>query len=78
MGKPTPKAQQVHFHENDHPPENPHSEDSTQGMVHERLTGGGIDPSDTDMVMSAFKDKSGNFSQDSSRKIEVHQRYVFC
>ena len=30
------------------------------------------------MVMSAFKAKSGKSSQDSSRKIKVHQRYVFA
>ena len=34
LGKPNPKTQQVHLHENDHPPENHHSEDSTQAMVH--------------------------------------------
>ena len=37
------KPQQVHFHQNDHPPENPHSEDSTQAMVHGCLPDGGID-----------------------------------
>ena len=57
--KPNAKPQQVHFHENDHPFENPHSEDSTQAIVHECLTDHGIDPSDIDMVMSAFKAKSG-------------------
>ena len=45
-------------------------------MVHECLTDGGIDPSDIDNVMSAFKAKSGKSSQESSRKIKVHQRYV--
>ena len=59
LDKPNPKPQQVDFHENDCPPENPHSEDSTQAMVHECLTDGGIDPSDIDTVMSAFKSKSG-------------------
>ena len=29
-------------------------------MVHECLTDGGMDPSDNDMVMSAFNAKSGN------------------
>ena len=46
-------------------------------MVHECLTDGGIDPSDIDTVMSAFKPRSGKPSQDSPRKIKVHQRYVF-
>ena len=73
MGKPNSQPQQVQFHENGHPPENPHSEDSTQAMVHEFLTDGGIDPSDIDMVMSAVKAKSGKCSQDSSTKIKVHQ-----
>ena len=77
LGKPNPKPQQIHFHENDHPPENPHSEDSTQALVHECITDGRIDPSDIDMVMSAFIAKSGKSSQDSSKKIKVHQRYVF-
>ena len=45
--------------------------------MHECLTNGGIDPSDIDMVMSAFKAKSGKPPQESSRKIIVHQRYVF-
>ena len=63
LGKPNPKPhQQVHFHENDHPPENPPSEDSTQAMVHECLTDGGIDPSDIDIVMSVFKAKTGKSS----------------
>ena len=38
LGKPNPKPQQVHLHDSDHPPENSHSEDSTQPMVHECLT----------------------------------------
>ena len=78
LGKPNPMPQQVHFHENDHPPENSHSEDSSQAMVHECLTDSEIDPSDIDTVMSAFKAKSGKSSQDSSRKIKLHQRYVFA
>ena len=65
LGKPNPKPQQVNFHENDHPPENSPSEESTHAMVHECLTDGGIDPSDIDTVMSAFKAKSGKSSQDS-------------
>ena len=60
MGKPDPKPPQVHFHENDHYPDNPHPEDSTQAMVHECLTDGGIDPSDIDTVMSALRLKVEN------------------
>ena len=78
LGKPNPKPQQVHFHENDHSPDTPHPEDSTQAMVDECLTDGGIDPSDIDTVLSAFKDKSGRPSQDSPRKIKVYQKYVFA
>ena len=39
-------------------------------MVHECLTDGGIDPSDIDNVMSAFKAKSGKSPQESSRKLK--------
>ena len=73
MGKPNPKPQQLHFDENDHSPDNPDPEDSTKTMAHECLTDGGIDPSDIDTVMSAFKAKSGTPCHDSSRKINVHQ-----
>ena len=63
---------------NDHSHDNPHHEDSSQAMAHQCLTDGGIDPSDIDAVMSAFKAKCGKPSQDSSRKIKAHQRYVFA
>ena len=75
---PIQSPSKVHFHENDHPPENLPSEDSTQVMVHECLTNNGTHPSDIDTVMSGFKNKSGESSQDSSRKIKFHQRYVFA
>ena len=65
LGKPNPMPQEVHFHENDHSPDNPHTEDSTKAMVHECLTDGGIDLSDIDTVMSAFDAKSGKPPQDS-------------
>ena len=78
LGKPIPQLHQVHFHENDHSPDIPNPEDSTQAMVHECLTDGDIDPSDIGTVMSAFKAKSGKPSQDSPRKIKVHPRYVFA
>ena len=47
-------------------------------MVHECLTECGTDPSDIDNVMSVFNAKVGISSQDSPRKIKVHQRYVFA
>ena len=72
LGKPNPKSPQVHLHENDNSPDNPHAEDFTQAMVHECLT------SDMDTVMLAFKAKSGKPCKDSPRKIKVHQRYVFA
>ena len=37
-----------------------------------------MDPSDISNVISAFKAKTGNPPQDSSRKVNVHQRYVFA
>ena len=49
-------------------------EASTQAMVHECLSDGGMDPSDINSVMSDFKAKTGNSPQDSSRKINTHQR----
>ena len=78
LGKPNPKLQQGHLHENDHPCENPDSEDFAQAMVHECLADGGIDPSDIGNIKSAFKAKSGRSPQESSRKIKAHQRYVFA
>ena len=62
---------------NDHSPDNPHPEDSTQAMVHECLTDGGIDPSNINTVMSAFKAKWKTISS-FFKKIKVHQRYVFA
>ena len=60
LGQSNPKPQQVHFHENDHPPINSSTETSTQTMVHVYLSDGGMDPSDINNVMSAFKAKAGN------------------
>ena len=78
MGKPNPTPQQVHLHEKDDPTENQLPETSTQTMVHECLTECGTDPSDIHNVMSVFNAKGGISSKDSSRKIQVHQRYVFA
>ena len=47
-------------------------------MVHECLSDGRMDPSDINNVMSAFKAKAGKPPQETSRKINTHQRYVFA
>ena len=78
LGQSNPKPQQVHFHANDHPPDKSSTETSTQTTVHECQSDGGIDPPDINNVMSAFKAKAGNPSQEPSRKINTHQRYVFA
>ena len=78
LGQSNPKLQQGHFHENDTPPDNSPTETSTQTMVHECLPDGGMDPSDINSVMSAFKAKVGNQTPEISRKISTHQRYVFA
>ena len=73
-----PKPQQVHLHENDPPPDNSPTETSTQTMVHECLSDGGMYPSDINNVMSAFKARAGKPPQETSRIINTHQRYVFA
>ena len=55
LGQSNPKPQQVHFPENDSPPENSSTETSPQTMVHECLSDGGMDLSAINNVMSAFK-----------------------
>ena len=52
------KPQQVHLHENDHPPDNVSTETCTQTMVHECLSAGGMDLSDINNFMPAFKAKA--------------------
>ena len=47
-------------------------------MFHECLTECGFNPSDVHNVMSAFNANGGISSQDSPRKIQVHQSYVFA
>ena len=42
-------------------------------MVHECLSDGGMDPSDINNVMSAFKAKAGNPPQETSRKLNTHK-----
>ena len=44
LAKSNPKPQQVPFHENDPPPDNSPTETSTQTMVPDCLSGGGMDP----------------------------------
>ena len=68
----------IHFHEHDHSPDNSSPEASTQAMLHECLSDGGIDPSDISNVMSAFKAKTGNPPQDLPRKINTHPKICFC
>ena len=78
LGKPNSNPHQVHLHEKDDSTENQPPEPPTQTMVHECLTECGTDPSDIHYVMSVFNAKGGISSQDSPRKIHVHQRYVFA
>ena len=47
-------------------------------MVHEFPLDGGLDPSDLSTDMPAFKAETGNLPQTSSRKINIHQRYVYA
>ena len=76
-GKPNPNPQQVHHQEKD-PTENQSPETPTHSIAHECLTECGTDPSDIHNVMSVFNAKGVISSQDSPRKIQVHQRYVFA
>ena len=78
LGKSSSSPQQVHLHEKDDPTQNQPPETPTQTMVHECLTECGTDPSDIHTVMSVFNAKGGISSQESPRKIQAHQRYVFA
>ena len=78
LGKPNSSPQQVHLHEKDDPTEDQPPETPTQAMVHKCLTECGTDPSDIHNVMSVFNANGGISPQDSPRKIQVHQRYVFA
>ena len=78
LGKPNSTPQQVHTHEKDDHTEHQPPESATQAMVHECLAEGDTDPSDIQNVMSVFNAKVGNSSQDSTRKVQVHQRNVFA
>ena len=78
LGKPNSNPQQAHLHEKDDPTENQPPESPTHTMVHECLTECGTDPSDIHNDMSVFNAKGGISSQDSPRKVQVHQRHVFA
>ena len=77
LGKPTPAPQQVHQHSQDESTEEPPPDTSTQTLVHKRLAENGIDPTDIQNVMSVSHAKRSISSHDSSRHIQIHQRYVF-
>ena len=78
LGKPSPYPQQVHLHEKDDPTQEEIPETPTQVMVCDCLAECYTDPSDIQNVMTVFNANSGITSQDSPRKFQVHQRYVFA
>ena len=78
MLKPNPNPQQVHLHEKDDSTQEEIPDNPTQAMVHECLAARDTDPSDIQNVMSAFNVKNGITSQESPRKFQVDQRYVFA
>ena len=77
LGKPNPAPQQVHQHSQDDAKEEPPSDTSAQTLVNKCLADSGIDPTDIQNVMSVSHAKRNISSHDSSRKIHIHQRYVF-
>ena len=77
MGKPNPVPQKVHQHSKDDAQEELPSDNSTQTLVNKCLAESGIDPTDIQNVMSVSHAKRNISSHDSSRKIHIHQRYVF-
>ena len=77
MGKPNPAPQQVHQHSQDDAKEEPPPDTSAQTQVNKCLAESGIDPTDIQNVMSVSHAKRNISSHDSSRKIHIHQRYVF-
>ena len=77
MGKPNPVPQKVHQHSKDDAKEELPSDNSTQTLVNKCLAESGIDPTDIQNVMSVSHAKRNISSHDSSRKIHIHQRYVF-
>ena len=77
LGKPNPAPQQVHQHSQDESTEESPPDTSTQTLVNKCLAETGIDPTDIQNVMSVSHAKNNISSHDSSRHIQIHQRYVF-
>ena len=77
LGKPTSAPQQVHQHSQDESTEASPPDTPTQTLVNKCLAESGIDPTDIHNVMSVSHAKRSISSHDSSRKIHIHQRYVF-
>ena len=77
LGKPNPAPQQVHQHSQDDAKEELSPDTSAQSLVNKCLADSGIDPTDIQNVMSVSHAKRNISSHDSSRKIHIHQRYVF-
>ena len=77
LGKPNPAPQQVHQHSQDESTEASPPDTPTQTLVNKCLAESGIDPTDIQNVMSVSHAKRSISSHDSSRKIHIHQRYVF-
>ena len=76
--KPTPAPEQVHQHSQDEPTEEPPPDTSTQTLVNKCLAESGIDHTDIQNVMPVSYAKRNISSQESSRQIQTHQRYVFA
>ena len=77
LGKPTSAPQQVHQHSQDESTEASPPDTPTQTLVNKCLAESGIDPTDIQNVISVSHAKRSISSHDSSRKIHIHQRYVF-
>ena len=77
LGKPTSAPQQVHQHSQDESTEASPPGTPTQTLVNKCLAESGIDPTDIQNVMSVSHAKRSISSHDSSRKIHIHQRYVY-
>ena len=77
LGKPTSAPQQVHQHSQDKSTEASPPDTPTQTLVNKCLAESGIDPTDIQNVMSVSHAKRSISSHDSTRKIHIHQRYVF-
>ena len=77
LGKPNPAPQQVHQHSQDDAKEEPPPDTPAQTLVNKCLADSGIDPTDIQNVMSVSHAKRNISSHDSSRKIHIHQIYVF-